>query len=81
MTLLDALFFSPASVTIAAGGSITWNWQGGQFHDVTSSSFASDPEGVKKAGSYKVTFSTPGSFSYICSVHEATGMRGVVIVR
>ena len=79
VTLLDTFVFSPASVTIGVGGSVTWTWQGGTFHDVGSSVFASDPAGIKNSGTYRVTFSTAGTFSYFCSIH--VGMTGVVVVR
>ena len=79
VTLLDTFAFSPASVTIGVGGSVTWTWQGGTFHDVGSSVFASDPAGIKNSGTYRVTFSTAGTFSYFCSVH--VGMTGVVVVQ
>jgi plastocyanin len=79
VTLLDSLAFSPASVTIGVGSSVTFNWQGGQFHDVGSSVFPSDPAGIKNSGSYRVTFTAPGSYPYFCSVH--VGMQGAVTVQ
>lgn len=77
---LDGPFaFSPANVTIPAGSSVTWAWGGTQFHDVTSTTFASSE--TKKTGSHTVTFNTPGTYSYVCQVHIANNMRGTVVVQ
>ena len=69
--------FDPPTVTIAAGGTVTWEWQGG-VHDVTFDGFASETKG---SGNFVHTFTTPGTFAYVCTVHQSTGMRGTVIVR
>ena len=76
--LADTFEYIPASVTIRVGGTVFWTWQGGALHDVTSSTFPSDPAGAKMTGTYQFTFSTPGSYSYVCTVD---GMQGVVIVQ
>lgn len=82
--------FSPAVDTVAAGGTVTWNWNGGT-HSVTSTgstSFTSDPAGiVASPHSYgPVTFATPGTYFYYCEVHglpgdPPTGMSGRIVVR
>ena len=61
--------FSPPSVTIAAGGKVTWINQGQAPHDATADddSFATgtiDPGKLKSE-----TFKEPGSYSYICTIH------------
>jgi len=38
---------------------------------------AQSPLGVTR---FRVTFSTPGTYSYICALHDGSGMRGSVIV-
>jgi plastocyanin len=71
------LSFTPASVDIAAGGSVTWSWSGRIPHDVSGDSFGSgDPSA---SGNYTATFPSAGSFSYVCTVH-APGMAGTVNV-
>ena len=81
VTLTDANTFAPASATVAVNGIVTFFWQGGQFHDLTIPGFPADPQGLKKTGSYQVTFSAPGRFPYFCPVHTSTGMRGLIIVQ
>jgi plastocyanin len=70
--------FSPPSVTIATGGKITWLNQGQAPHDATADddSFATgtiDPGKLKSA-----TFKTPGTYTYICTIHPQ--MHGTIEV-
>jgi plastocyanin len=69
--------FDPPAVTIAAGGTVTWEWKGG-IHDVTFDGFHSK---TQESGSYPHTFDTPGTYAYVCTVHQSTGMRGTINVR
>lgn len=77
--------FEPANVTVSAGTKVTWTWVGG-FHDINStgaSTFPGSGEPVIPPHSYSVTFDTPGTYLYFCSVHgdPASGMRGTIVVR
>jgi plastocyanin len=38
---------------------------------------AQSPPGVTR---FRVTFTSPGTFNYICAVHDQLGMKGTVIV-
>ena len=75
--------FSPASVKIAAGGTVTWSFTaGGQgAHNVTFG--ANKPTGGdipdRDSGSEPRVFPTAGSYPYQCTRHG--GMTGTVIVR
>lgn len=71
----DSNYFAPASVDIAAGGTVTWVWSTATYHDVTGS-FGSS--GLRNSGAYSVTFSTPGQYAYECEAHPR--MSGVVAV-
>ena len=66
--------FSPASITIAAGGKVTWINQGQAPHDATADddSFGT---GTIEPGKLKAeTFDEPGTYSYICTIHpQMTG--------
>lgn len=73
--------FSPATVTIAAGGSVTWQISGAT-HNVTFNAAA--PTGgnipdTDSGGSASRTFSTAGSYDYRCTRHN--GMTGRVVVQ
>jgi plastocyanin len=66
--------FTPSTVTIAAGQSVTWNWVSG-FHSVISDSspkaFADAPG--QASGQFTVMFATAGTYPYHCGVDGATG--------
>ncbi len=73
-----AYAFSPASVTVQTGDTISWTNSSSapEGHDVSGSGFDS---GVLQQGqSYSHTFATAGTFSYICSIHPS--MKGTVTV-
>jgi plastocyanin len=72
------LAYAPASVSIAAGGTVNWTWNGDLTHSVTSNIGLFD-SGVKVSGSFSHTFPSAGSFPYHCTVHGFI-MSGTVIV-
>lgn len=59
--------FSPTSVTINVGDSVTWTNAGPSVHTATGSGF--DTGNLSKGGSGSHTFSSAGTFSYICTPH------------
>ena len=70
-------FYSPGTVTITAGTTVTWTWGGAANHSVTITGVPSS--GIKSSGTFAHTFSTPGTFTYDCDVHGAS-MSGTVQV-
>jgi len=72
---------------IQAGQSIRFKWVAG-FHTATSGTGSSDPNmGVlfnhnlfSAADNFNVTFPDPGTFPFFCTFHEASDMKGVVVV-
>ena len=81
--------FSPDSVMIRAGTNVMWTNQG-VTHTVTADNGTFDsgslagpmPDGyggMTTGGTYSHTFSTPGTFTYHCSVHP-TQMKAVLVV-
>jgi plastocyanin len=81
------LTFSPKVDTVAAGGTVTWNW-GGVGHSVISDgppSFTSEPTLQSAPFSYgPLTFGTAGTYHYHCSAHGSAaggGMAGSIVVR
>jgi plastocyanin len=73
-----ATTFSPASVDVAQGGTVTWVNDSGTGHDVDFGS-PSMRLPVFETGSRFLTFPTAGSFAYHCNLHA--GMTGTVTVR
>ena len=72
--------FDPTQVTIARGGSVTWNNATGEVHNVTFSAATGVPANIPNhsAGANQRTFSVSGTFSYSCTNHS--GMAGQVSV-
>ena len=71
--------YNPASVSLAAGGSVTWTWVG-SGHSVTSDgspSFTPNAP-VRNAPNTlgPVVFSAPGNYQYYCTVHGGAGGYG-----
>jgi plastocyanin len=63
--------FSPAALTITAGDTVTWTNRDQAPHDVTttSSPVAIHGSTMQKGQSWSYTFTTPGTYAYICSIH------------
>ena len=91
VNLLDNNTFSPSTVTIVPGGTVTFVNLGGE-HNVTADdgSFrcangcdGSGGNGTPATNAWSVTITFPdaGSVPYNCEVHVAEGMTGTVIVQ
>jgi plastocyanin len=71
--------FNPGSVTIKAGGKVTWTNDDSVGHDVTGDDFESgSPGGIEGGSTFSHTFKKAGTYNYVCSVHP--GMKGTVKV-
>ncbi|HEX2233019.1 MAG TPA: cupredoxin family copper-binding protein [Thermoleophilaceae bacterium] len=71
--------FSPASITVNVGDTVTWTNQGPTQHSATASNGSFDTGTFPRGQSRSHTFHAPGSFSYICTPHPF--MKGTVTVR
>ena len=73
---------NPAVDTVPVGATVTWTWTGSLPHGVqpmASPGFLGSS--VKTGhGTYAVTFTTPGTYQYDCSVH-GTAMTGTIVVQ
>jgi plastocyanin len=69
--------FVPATTSINVGDTVLWTWpSGSNFHNVTSTSAPQAwPASATLNGpaTFSVTFTTNGTFPYICTVHGFTG--------
>ena len=76
---IQNLAFSPASITVKVGDTVTWTNRDPFNHTSTSDSGVWDT-GVIAAGTARsIVFSTAGTFAYHCSIHLS--MQGTVIVQ
>ncbi len=67
--------FSPRVIQITRGTEVTWTWDANRDHNVVGEGFQSE---LQREGTFSHTFTTPGSFRYLCTLHG--GMTGAVIV-
>lgn len=88
---VNDFFFGPNAVTIHRGGVVKWVWSdlNSYPHDVH---LKKGPSGLKEKGTYstkttavteaqfKKTFSTPGAYKFICTIHP-TEMKLTVTVK
>ncbi|HEX6865479.1 MAG TPA: fibronectin type III domain-containing protein, partial [Thermoanaerobaculia bacterium] len=77
--------FSPDSLTIQVGDTVTWTNVGGGFHDAVADNgtFSSGPPS-SAAWTFSRTFGSAGTIGYHCSVHGGPGgigMAGTIIVQ
>lgn len=73
-------FFSPNSVTINVGDTVTWVQRGSNHDTVSNNGLWSS--GILGSGqSFSHTFNAAGSFGYFCTPHRSQGMTGTVTVQ
>lgn len=70
--------FTPATVTVTVGGSVTWTNEDGVGHTATARDGSFDTGIITPAATAAVTFATAGTFRYYCSPHG--DMLGTVVV-
>jgi plastocyanin len=93
VTIAD-LTFSPATVSVPVGATVTWNWacsDGGSdgyggyatcaSHNVTFDDGSGVASSTQSSGSFSRTFAAAGTFKYHCSIHGAGIMSGSVVVQ
>jgi copper-containing nitrite reductase len=88
--------FEPADITIDVGQTVLWKNTSNTVHNVIDDpaqalkmADVQSPIRVKPFGSgylqpgqsYQRTFSVPGLYRYVCTLHETNGMMGTVVVR
>jgi amicyanin len=70
--------FDPATLTVPVGTTVTWTNQDEEPHTVAAKDGSFHSSGLDTRGTYSFTFTTPGTFDYICGIHPF--MTGTVVV-
>ena len=76
---ISGFSYSPGSVTVAVGDTVTWTNSDAQAHTATADDASWDSGSIGNGASGTVTFSTAGTFPYHCSIHPE--MTGTVTVQ
>src|SRR3954467_11841534 len=71
------LKFSPKAVTVKRGTTVRWSWSGSVPHNVVGKGFKSKTAGKV---TFKRKFTKKGTYRYVCTIHKAQGMKGVIKV-
>ena len=75
--LMDGGHFVPPWIEIAVGDTVTWTNRDALLHDAAGDGWTT--EQLVDDESDSVTFSTAGSYPYVCTIHPS--MTGTVVVR
>jgi len=72
------LAFGPATLTVTAGTTVTWTNMDQIAHTVSDTQDGISSPVLNQNQSYSFTFTKPGTYHYICTIHPF--MHGTVIV-
>ncbi|OMB90492.1 amidase [Mycobacterium colombiense] len=75
---IDGFAFAPVTLTVPAGTTVTWTNRDEEPHTVAASDGSFHSPGMGTGATFTHTFSTAGTFDYVCSIHPM--MRGTVVV-
>jgi len=68
---IQGLAFYPASISVAAGTTITWTNKDVIAYTVTSSTSLFNSGSIAFRKTFMFTFSTAGTYSYFCSIYPS----------
>lgn len=75
---IQGFSFNPATVTVNAGGCVTWTNKDSVTHTATSDEGVFDSGNLSKGDTFEFTFAEPGTYNYHCEIHPS--MTGTVVV-
>lgn len=76
---VDNFSFGPATLTVAAGTTVTWTNRDDIPHTVVSDDKVFKSKVLDTDEKFSYTFSKPGTYAYFCSIHPK--MTGKVVVQ
>ncbi len=76
---IEDFVYRPGNLQIAAGSKVTWTNNDSAPHSATESGRTWDTGVLARGKSATITFRTPGTFEYFCTVHPS--MKGRIEVR
>jgi plastocyanin len=76
---IDNFTFSPPTLTVSVGTTVTWTNQDDMVHTVTEANRLFSSKSLETGDVYAHTFATPGTYSYFCALHPR--MTATIIVK
>jgi plastocyanin len=86
--------FDPETITVHVGDTVRWRWDSSGHNVVSGSGGTADgrfcspnnqncgsPPLSGSGATYEHTFNNAGTFPYFCSIHQSSGMTGMVVVQ
>lgn len=71
--------YSPATITVAAGTTVTWYNGDTMEHTVTADDGSFDSGNIAVGAKFTRQFSTAGTYPYHCTIHP--GMKATIVVK
>ncbi|TSE01699.1 amidase [Skermania sp. ID1734] len=75
---IDNFMFSPATLTVPVGTTVTWTNHDEEPHTVVATDGSFRSTALGSGATFAFTFTTTGNFDYVCSIHPF--MHGTVVV-
>ena len=79
--VMGTMSFSPNTMTVTRGTTVTWRNSDGATHTSTSDSTGWDTGDMPPGTTRTTVFGTVGTFRYHCTYHRSMGMVGTIIVQ
>jgi plastocyanin len=76
---ISGFAFSPASVTVKVGESVTWTNKDSVPHTVTAADGSFDSGSLAQGASFSFTFQKAGTYTYRCTVHPSMPTATVIV--
>jgi plastocyanin len=76
---IENFAFSPATVHVTTGGTVTWTNKDATAHTATDVNGNFDSGNLNPTQTFKFTFSTPGTYTYRCTIHSMMAKATVVV--
>ena len=76
---ISGMAFSPNTLTIAVGDTVTWTNQDGAPHSATGDNGEFDSGTLSNGQTFSFTFTAAGTYTYHCAIHN--GMTATIIVQ
>ncbi|HXS36520.1 MAG TPA: cupredoxin family copper-binding protein [Flavipsychrobacter sp.] len=75
---INQMKFTPNSITVTAGTTVTWTNTDNMTHTVTSTTGVFNSGNLSSGNNFSFKFTTAGTYPYKCTIHPF--MTGTVIV-
>ena len=75
---IDNFAFVPATLTVAAGSTVTWTNRDEEPHTVVANNNSFHSPGMGSQATFSYKFAAAGTYDYVCSIHPF--MHATVVV-